>query len=138
MTRPVAVRALLAWLALGAAFPGAWAVAAPRSFYDDFPGTGHWVALLPPYNPHLTTDVGAFYLAFALLFAWAALRPERALVIPLCVAWALFSAMHLGWHVAHLDGFGAADAAAEIAALALVLAGPVAVVALLRPARAQA
>jgi hypothetical protein len=94
------------------------------------------VALLPPYNPHLVTDVGAFYLAFALLFTWAAVRPERALVVPLCVAWAVFSAAHLGWHAAHLDGFGAADAAAEIASLALVLAGPVAVVALLRPARA--
>jgi hypothetical protein len=138
VTRPTAVRALLAWLALSAAVPGAWAAAAPRSFYDDFPGTGHWVATLPAYSAHLTTDVGAFYLAFALLFAWAAVRPDRALVVPLCVAWALFSALHLGWHAAHLDGLGTADAIGEIVSLALVLAAPLALVALVRPAPAAA
>jgi hypothetical protein len=135
VTRPAAVRALLAFLALGAAVPGVWAVLAPRGFYDDFPGTGHWVARLPAYSAHLTTDVGAFYLAFALLFAWAAARPERALVVPLCAAWALFSVLHLGWHAAHLDAFGTGDAVAEVASLAIVLAAPAAVIALLRPAR---
>ena len=48
-----------------------------------------WVELLPPYNEHLIRDVGGFYLAFALLFAWAALRPSRQLVIPLAAAWSV-------------------------------------------------
>ena len=107
------LRVLLATLAVGAAYPGAWAALAPRSFYDSFPGAGHeWTGRLPAYSEHLVTDVGAFYLAFALLFAWAAWRPERALVRPLCAAFGLFSALHLAWHTAHLSGFGTFDAVA--------------------------
>jgi hypothetical protein len=124
------LRALLAALAIGAAVPGTWALLAPRSFYDDFPGPGHWVARLPSYNPHLVTDVGAFYLAFALLFAWAAWRPARELVAPLTVAWAAFSAVHLGWHAAHLDGFSTADAVGQTVSLAAVLAATLAALAL--------
>ena len=61
------------------------------------------------------TDVGAFYLAFALLFAWAAWRPSRELVVPVCSAFALFSAIHLAWHSAHLEGFATVDAVLETA-----------------------
>ena len=84
------MRALLAALAVSAAYPGAWATFAPRSFFADFPGAGrHWTAGLPAYSEHLVTDVGAFYLAFALLFAWAAWRPSKELVVPVCSANAL-------------------------------------------------
>jgi hypothetical protein len=116
------LRPLLAALAVAAAVPGGWATLAPRSFYDDFPGIGHWVAKAPPYNEHLVTDVGAFYIAFALLFAWAAWRPARALVVPVCSAFALFSALHLVWHVTHLGDFATADAIAQTFSLVLVLA----------------
>ena len=34
------MRALLAALAVSAAYPGAWATFAPRSFFDTFPGAG--------------------------------------------------------------------------------------------------
>jgi len=116
------MRALLAALAVSAAYPGAWATLAPRSFFADFPGAGrHWTAGLPAYSEHLVTDVGAFYLAFALMFAWAAWRPSRELVVPLCAAFALFSAIHLAWHSAHLDGFATFDAVAQTASLAAVL-----------------
>jgi len=93
------MRALLAALAVSAAYPGAWATLAPRSFFDTFPGAGHhWTAGLPAYSEHLVTDVGAFYLGFALLLAWAAWRPTRELIVPVCTAFALFSALHLAWH----------------------------------------
>ena len=116
------MRPLLAALSLSALYPGAWATFAPRSFYGDFPGAGHhWVSLLPGYNAHLIADVGAFYLAFALLFAWAAARPARELVVPLGIAFGLFSAIHLAWHSAHLDGFTTTDAVAQTASLAAVL-----------------
>ena len=132
------MRALLAALAVSAAYPGLWAALAPRSFFDEFPGAGrHWVAELPAYNQHLVTDVGAFYLGFALLLAWAAWRPSRELVVPVCSAFALFSALHLAWHSAHLDGFATADAVLQSASLAAVLiasAGAV-VLARRRPAR---
>lgn len=116
------MRVLLAALAASAAYPGAWATFAPRGFFDTFPGAGHhWTAALPGYNAHLVADVGAFYLAFALLFAWAAVKPSRELVVPVCTAFALFSALHLGWHAAHLDGFGTTDAVAQTISLAAVL-----------------
>ena len=116
------MRALLAALAVSAAYPGAWAVLAPRSFFDDFPGAGrHWTAELPAYSEHLVTDVGAFYLGFALLLAWAAWRPSRELVVPVCSAFALFSPLHLVWHALHLDGFAEFDAVLQTASLAAVL-----------------
>ena len=116
------MRALLAALAVSAAYPGAWAAVAPRSFFDEFPGAGrHWTAVLPAYSEHLVTDVGAFYLAFALLLAWAALRPSRELVVPVCSAFALFSALHLAWHSANLEALATFDAVAQTASLAAVL-----------------
>ena len=118
------LRVALGLLAANAAATGLPAALAPRRFYDDFPFLASWVDRLPPYNQHLVTDVGAFYLGFALLFAWAAARPSRALVVPLCWAWALVAALHLRYHVAHLDGFPTADAIAQTAALAVVLLLP--------------
>jgi hypothetical protein len=116
------MRALLAALAVSAAYPGLWAAVAPHSFFEDFPGAGrHWTSELPAYSEHLVTDVGAFYLAFALLLAWAAVRPSRELVVPVCTAFALFSAIHLVWHSAHLGGFPATDAVLQTASLAAVL-----------------
>ena len=115
------MRALLAALAVSAAYPGAWATLAPRSFFDTFPGADrHWTAALPAYSEHLVTDVGAFYLGFALLLAWAAWRPARELVVPVCSAFALFSAIHLAWHSAHLDALGTVDAVLQTASLTAV------------------
>ena len=128
----IAVRLAMALLALSAAAVGVPATLAPRGFYDRFPVVASWVDRLPPYNQHLVSDAGGFYLAFTLLFAWAAVRPARALVVPLCLAWSLAAALHLGFHVTHLDGFPAADAIAQTAGLAFVLLLPLAVVALLR------
>jgi len=132
------MRALLAALAASAAYPGAWATLAPRSFFDSFPGAGrHWTAALPAYSEHLVTDVGAFYLGFALLLAWAAWRPSRELIVPVCSAFALFSLLHLVWHSAHLDGFTTADAVLQTASLAAVLVASLGAVVLAsrRPAR---
>jgi hypothetical protein len=127
-----AIRALLVALAVSAAVPGLWATLAPHSFYAHFPGGAHWVDRLPPYNQHLVIDVGGFYLAFTVLFAWAALDPRRALVVPACVAWSVFSAVHLVYHATHLARFPTADAIGEVAALAVVLALPIGVLTLLR------
>ena len=128
------LRVLLAALALSAAVPGLWATFAPRGFYSGFPGpgAGAWVAELPPFNAHLTSDVGAFYLAFAALFAWAAARPHPALVVPLGAAWCGFGALHLGFHVTHLEGFATSDAIAQTASLVAVLVAGAALVRLAR------
>lgn len=123
--RRAGARLLLAYSALACALPGVWATLAPRAFFRDFPGgPWHFVAPLPPFSGHLVADVGAFYLAFMILFAWAAARPDRALVIPLALGWSAFAVAHLGWHIAHLAPFSDAAAAGEIVSLTSVLAAP--------------
>jgi hypothetical protein len=119
------LRVALGCLALQSAVIGAQAAIAPRSFYDGFPFGRGWVELLPPFNEHLVTDVGGFYLAFAVLFTWAAVTLARALVVPLCVAWIAASSLHTLYHVLHLDGFTAGDAIAQTAGFAVVLVLPV-------------
>jgi hypothetical protein len=53
------LRVVLWVMAASGAMVGAWAVLAPRSFYDDFPGGGrHWVSADGPFNEHLLRDVG--------------------------------------------------------------------------------
>lgn len=107
------------------AFTGLIAALAPRGFYDDFPLGRGWVQMLPPYNEHLVNDVGGFYLAFALLFAWAAVSIERALIVPLCTAWVFAALLHFVYHVTHLDGWDLGDAVAQTVLLALILVLPV-------------
>lgn len=124
------LRVTLACLALSALVPGLQATVAPESFYSGFPSGRGWVQLLPPYNEHLIRDVGGFYLAFGLLFAWAAVTLARALVVPLAVAWSLAALLHAVYHVLHLDGFGAGDAIAQTVGLVAVLALPVLAVAI--------
>jgi hypothetical protein len=124
MRSPQSARLALGFLFLAAVTIGLTAAFAPRTFYDDFPFLAHWVELLPPYNEHLVTDVGGLYLGFAVLFAWAAWGLERALVLPLCVAWLLAATIHLVFHIGHLSGFSSGDAIAEIASLALLVVAP--------------
>jgi hypothetical protein len=115
------------WLLfLAALIVGLPAAFDPHYFYSSFLLGTHWVELLPPYNEHLTTDVGGLYLGFAVLFAWAAWTLQPTLVRAACCAWLLVAAFHLFFHATHLEGFGAADAVAELTSLALLLAPPLA------------
>ncbi len=128
-------RAALWITAASAAGVGLVAAFAPRTFYKDFPYVGHWVDRLPPYNEHLVTDVGALYLGFALVLAWAAVTLRRELVQAACWGWILFSLLHLVFHARHLDGFGSGDAAQELVSLAVVIALPLLALWAARPAR---
>ena len=118
------LRAALLFVAVSALLPGLEGTLGPSSFYGSFPLGRGWVELLPPYNEHLTRDVGAFYLAFAVLFAWAAVTLARQLITPLAVAWSVFSVLHAWFHITHLDGFSTGDAIAQTAGLLAVLALP--------------
>jgi hypothetical protein len=124
MRSPRGARLALGILLLSALTIGLTAAFAPRTFYDDFPFLAHWVELLPPYNAHLVTDVGELYLGFSVLLAWAAWTLDRTLVRAVSVAWLVVAAIHLIFHIAHLQGFGIADAIAEIGSLALLLIPP--------------
>jgi hypothetical protein len=129
------LRVTLACVAFSAAVPGLQATISPSSFYDGFPLGRAWVGLLPPFNEHLIRDVGGFYLAFAILFAWAAWRPSSELVVPLCAAWSVSALLHAVYHALHLDGFSAGDAVAQTAALVAVLALPLLAIVLSRQNR---
>ncbi|HET9197776.1 MAG TPA: hypothetical protein VFN92_05925 [Solirubrobacterales bacterium] len=124
MRNPRLVRAALVLLLAPALAIGLTASFLPRTFYEDFPFLTNWVSLLPPYNEHLTTDVGGLYLGFAVLLGWAAWTLDRTLVRAVCSAWILTAGLHLIFHAGHLGGFGAADAVAEILTLALLLVPP--------------
>ena len=60
---------LLCLSALAVAVP---ALFAPADFFRSFPLGRGWVQALPPYNEHLTRDVGGLYLGVAVLFGGAA------------------------------------------------------------------
>jgi hypothetical protein len=124
MSPSVLARAALWLTAVSAAGAGVVAAFAPRTFYDDFPFAGHWVDRLPPYNEHLVTDVGAFYLGFALVLAWAAATLQRQLVLAACWGWILFSVLHLVFHARHLERFGTGDAVQQLVSLGVVIALP--------------
>jgi hypothetical protein len=103
---------------------GALASFAPRTFYDDFPFISHWVERLPPYNEHLVSDVGGLYLGFAVIFAWAAWRLQRELVLAAGAGFLTVATLHLAFHASHLENFGTADGAVEILTLASLLVPP--------------
>jgi len=128
MKAAATARIALAILVVSALLVGLPATLAPRTFYDDFPFVAHWVDLLPPYNSHLVTDVGGLYLGFAVVFAWAARSLDPTLVRAACAGWLLTASIHFVFHATHLDGFGAADAVAELASLAFLLLPPLAAI----------
>ena len=141
MRAPRLSRTILWLLAAVQVLVGGWAAVAPRSFFDRFPGWGHsWTALLPPYNEHLTRDVGGLSLALAVVTAVAALTLERRMVAATALAWLFYSVPHLAFHLAHLGGIPTADQVGEVASLGLGVAAPLLLlaVAAVSPAAATA
>jgi hypothetical protein len=126
-TRAARIRQVLAGvLAASAAYVGGWAMVAPRSFYDSFPGLGqHWVSPTGPYNEHLVRDVGGLYLALMVISIWTMLRPARDVARVVGLAWLIFSIPHLIFHLNHLDGLSTTAQFGEIGSLAgtVLLAG---------------
>lgn len=135
MRRPELARAALLLLCGYCLFIGFVAVAAPHTFYDDFPFLAHWVDKLPPYNGHLITDVGGLYIGFAVVLGLAAWRLEAGLTIAACAGFLTVAVPHLLYHATHLDGFGELDAIAELAALASLLVPPLVALWASRPAQ---
>jgi hypothetical protein len=89
---------------------GAWAVGAPARFFATFPGFGlHWTAAYPPYNQHLTVDLGATMLTLAVLFIGAAVVDRPAVSWLAGIATAVFGTLHFGFHALHGGDMGATD-----------------------------
>ncbi|MET0727001.1 MAG: hypothetical protein ABWZ76_01750 [Acidimicrobiales bacterium] len=123
-------------IAAGSALVGVWALGFPRSFYDDFPGTGRvWVAVDGPFNEHLVRDVGGLNLGLAFVAVLALVTGNVVVARAAGGAALLYGLPHLTYHALHLDGFDTSDAVAMVGSLALaVLAGLVALVAPDQPA----
>jgi hypothetical protein len=106
---------------------GAWAYAAPRHFFDTFPGFGrHWTGAYPPYNVHLVSDLGATFILLGVLLLAAAAIDDRRVSMVVVLGVSLFSLLHLGFHTTHQGDLGAGDYAASLASLVAGVVVPVA------------
>lgn len=100
--RWLALQIMLGILALTGLATGLWAVIAPESWYNSFPGFGmHWVRVDGPYNHHLAADVGAFFLALAAVTLVALYYLDSLIARVAGLAWLVFGLPHLLYHVTH-------------------------------------
>ena len=82
MTHSRWIRIALGYLSLQNLQLGLWALLAPRSFYDGFPGLGRaWISSDGPFNEHLIRDFGALNLAVLVVFVAAAVSLSRPMVL---------------------------------------------------------
>jgi len=117
-----AIRVALGMVGAIQVVDGAYALLAPRSFYEDFPLGRGWVEALPDYSEHLVRDVGGLFLATGAFLLAAAWTLERRLVIVAAASFLLFSVPHSLYHLLNLGSFDAVDAVGNaIGVLALVV-----------------
>ncbi|GAA3440985.1 hypothetical protein [Planomonospora venezuelensis] len=120
-------RAGLAYLAVAELAVGAWALASPSGFYEDFPLPGRrWVATLPPYNEHLLLDFGGLNLGFGMMLAVAAVTPERLLVRTVLAGYLAYAVPHLAFHLGHLRHFAMVDVVGQVVTLSIAVVVPLA------------
>jgi hypothetical protein len=121
-------------LALLSAPLGMWAVIAPRSFYDDFPGLGRrWISPDGPFNEHLVRDFGGLNLALAVFTVCAAIWLLRPMVVAAALAWIVWPLPHLAYHSLNLHHYD--DTVDKLGVIGGLLFGPVIAVGLLLAAR---
>ncbi len=127
--RRLLTRVILAYLGFQSLQLGAWALVAPRSFYDDFPGLGRsWVSVDGPYNEHLIRDVGALNLALLVLVVAAGITLSRHLVITAALATLAWGVPHLLYHLFNTEGYSGSDLAASLIGLAVVALLPLLII----------
>jgi hypothetical protein len=106
---------------------GGWAYFAPANFFTDFPGFGHrWTGAYPPYNEHLTSDLGATFLTLGGLLIAAAVLDDRRVSVVVLGGVIGFNALHLAYHAGHRGELAGADYGASLLSLALGVLAPVA------------
>ncbi len=135
MSLRLVARVALGYLAALSVHIGVWALFAPRSFYDDYPGFGRvWASVDGPYNEHLIRDVGALNLAFAVVVIAAAITLSKPLVITTAIAALVWGVPHLLYHLTTTDQYGAGDLLLSLGGLVLFAMLPVVLLTVLRPA----
>jgi hypothetical protein len=128
-SRDKLMRAGLVLIAIQPAWVGIWAVLAPRSFYDDFPGPSSWVAPLGAYDEHLVRDVGAFELGLLVVVVFAIVTLERRVVQAALVAAIVSGLPHLIYHLTATEPLSTVDNVLSLAGIA----APIVVAAVLLP-----
>ena len=97
---------------------GLWALLAPRSFYDGFPGLGRsWVGVDGPFNEHLIRDVGALNLAVVVLYGAAWMGLGHQLVRASGAASLVWGVPHALYHLFNTDGLAGIDVAMSLSGL---------------------
>ncbi len=131
MTHGRWIRLALGYLTLFSLQIGLWAMLAPRSFYDSFPGMGRvWISIDGPYNEHLTRDVGALNVALAVLLITAAVTLSRQLVVTASAVAMVWGIPHLIYHAFNTDGLSSSDIVSSIGGLVLFAFLPIAAIVL--------
>lgn len=112
-------RIALVYLGFSCAQIGFWALIAPKSFYDGFPGLGRaWISVDGPYNEHLVRDFGALNLALLVLLAAALITMSRELITTAAVASLVWGVPHVIYHLVNAELLDGADAVASTGGLA--------------------
>jgi hypothetical protein len=133
MSSKLVARVVLVLLAVPSALIAVWILAAPRSFYDDFPGLGAiWVAPDGPFNEHLLRDYGAATLGLVVLTLCALVWLTRPLVLATGLAWLAASIPHVVYHLRNLEPYPADEHVALVGSLAVT---PILAIVLLLTAR---
>lgn len=122
------IRIALIYLAVTIGWLAVWILAAPKGFYDTFPGGGnHWVSALPPYNEHLERDFGAAALGLTVLAALSAYWMERRLVQAAAITLLVAGLPHLIYHVTTTSNYSTGDNIASLFGLTLDVLLPLAI-----------
>jgi hypothetical protein len=131
--RRTPVRVGLLLLAVGQGITGAWALFAPRSWYDHFPGGGaKWLPGFGPYNEHFSADIGATFLGLVAGLVFAAVVLDRRAIQTALVAYLVFAVPHTIYHLTQLDALSTKDNVLNMATLGATVVLPVALLALVR------
>ena len=129
MTHSRWIRIALGYLALQCLQIGVWALLAPQSFYDNFPGLGRtWMSVDGPFNEHLIRDVGALNLALLVVLVAAIYTLSRELIITASVATMVWGVPHAIYHMFNRDGLETSDLVASLGGLILFAVLPIVVI----------
>ncbi len=95
---------------------GIWAMLAPHSWYQSFPGVEpHLISADPPYNAHLATDAGIGFFCTGVGLLLAAAWGRRSGVWVALVTFLAFALPHALYHAGHkAPGLSDADDVREV------------------------
>lgn len=124
-------RIALGYMVFSSVQIGLWALLAPQSFYDSFPGMGRaWISVDGPFNEHFIRDFGALNLALAVVLLSAAVSLTVPLVRTAALAALAYGVPHFLYHLFNTDDLSTGDVLASLGGLALFAALPVALLVL--------